>query len=465
VIPVVTPAEMKAIDEAAPEPVEVLVERAGAAVARAALELLGGAYGHRVVVVAGKGNNGADGRAAARRLAGRGARVAVVDAAGAPAVLPRSNLVVDAAYGTGFRGEYRAPDPGGAPVLAVDIPSGVDGLTGAAGPGAVRAEATVTFAALKPGLLFGPGASLAGRVTVADIGLDASGAAASVVEWADVAGWLPERPREAHKWQRALWVVAGSPGMVGAAHLCAATATRAGAGMVRLGVPGAEADATGPVEVVGRRLPASGWDEEVLADAGRCRALAVGPGLGRSEETAAAVRRLLARAPQAAVVDADGLWALGGVEEAAAVLAGRRAPTVLTPHDGEFARLAGSPPGPDRLGAVRDVAGRLGATVLLKGSTTVVAAPGGRVLISTAGDSRLATAGTGDVLTGVIGAFLAQGLGGPEAAAGGAVVHGAAGHLGWRRGLVASDLLGLLPAVLDQDRSATIGGPWRRRWR
>jgi NAD(P)H-hydrate epimerase len=140
VIPVVTPAEMKAIDEAAPEPVDVLVERAGAAVARGALEMLGGAYGRRVVVVAGKGNNGADGRAAAVRLRQRGVRVEVVDAAGAPPALPRSDLVVDAAYGTGFRGEYHAPDPSGAPVLAVDIPSGVDGTTGEAGDDAVRAD-------------------------------------------------------------------------------------------------------------------------------------------------------------------------------------------------------------------------------------------------------------------------------------------------------------------------------------
>src|SRR2546423_4048186 len=169
---------MKAVDQAAPEPVEVLIERAGAAVARTALRMLGGGYGRDVVVVAGKGNNGADGRAAAVRLRKRGARVTVVDAADAPAQLPACDVVIDAAYGTGFHGEYKAPDPGGARVLAVDIPSGLVGLTGEAGEGAVRATVTVTFAALKPGLLLGRGATLAGAVEGVDIGLDTSGATA-----------------------------------------------------------------------------------------------------------------------------------------------------------------------------------------------------------------------------------------------------------------------------------------------
>lgn len=448
-IPVVTPAEMEAIDEAAPEPVEVLVERAGAAVARAALHMLGGGYGRRVVVVAGKGNNGADGRAAARRLHRRGAAVEVVDAAGAPGRLPPCDLVIDAAYGTGFRGEYEAPGPGEAPVLAVDIPSGVDGLTGEAGPASVWAARTVSFAALKPGLLLGAGAERSGQVAVADIGLDTSAATAWVVETGDVLGWLPPMSRDSHKWKTALWVVAGSAGMAGAAQMCARAAMRAGAGLVRLGMPGVAPEPRF-LEVVGRTLPAAGWADAVVEDALRCRAMVVGPGLGRAAGTGADVRRLLERSPLPTVVDADGLFALGGVEEAAAVLARRTAPTVLTPHDGEFRRLCGSAPGADRLGATRELAARLGATVLLKGSTTVVADPDGPALFSTAGDARLATAGTGDVLSGIIGAFLAQGLG-PRAAAGaGAHVHAlAARRRGWRRGLVAGDLLDAVPAVLD----------------
>ncbi|MGI9033668.1 MAG: NAD(P)H-hydrate dehydratase [Acidimicrobiales bacterium] len=438
---------MAEIDRAAPEGTEVLVSRAGAAVARAAVRLLGGTYGRRVVVVAGKGNNGADGRAAATILARRGMRVQVVDAAESSDHPPACHLVVDAAYGTGFRGSYRAPGTGGAPVLAVDIPSGVDGLTGEAGDEAVWAARTVAFAALKPGLVLHPGAERAGEVVVADIGLDTSGARAHLVEDEDVCEWLPSRPAETHKWKSALYVVAGSPGMTGAAHLCARAAMRAGSGTVRLAIPGSRPDPGAP-EVVGRDVPAEGWADVVLDDSQRARALAVGPGLARSDDTRSAVRRLLAASPLPVVVDADGLYALGGRDEAAEVLRARRAPTVLTPHEGEFSRLAGLPPFPDRLTAVRDLASALDATVLLKGSTTVVASPGGDVLVTTTGDSRLATAGSGDVLTGVIGALLASGLEGLRAAATGAFVHGRAASLGWRRGLVAGDLLDLLPLAL-----------------
>ena len=171
-IPIVTPDEMAAIDKAAPEPVEVLIERAGEAVARLAREMLGGTYGRTVNVIAGKGNNGNDGRTAAAALARRGVRVRRFDAADCPSTLPPADLVIDAAYGTGFRGEWRAPRVGAAPVLAVDVPSGVDGLTGAAGRGVLAADRTITFAALKPGLLLGAGRHLAGDVEVVDIGLD-----------------------------------------------------------------------------------------------------------------------------------------------------------------------------------------------------------------------------------------------------------------------------------------------------
>ncbi|MDQ4133649.1 MAG: NAD(P)H-hydrate dehydratase [Actinomycetota bacterium] len=440
---------MSEIDRRAPEPVDVLIHRAGSAVARAAVDMLGGTYGRRVVVVAGKGNNGADGRWAAGWLRRRGVRVTVVEAAEAPDRLPPSDLVIDAAYGTGFRGEYDAPDPG-APVLAVDIPSGVDGLTGEAAPGAVRAAHTVTFAALKPGLLLHPGADRAGPVAVADIGLDVSDATMGLVEWTDVSHWLPDPGSETHKWKSALWVAAGSPGLTGAAHLCARAALRSGAGVVRLGVPGSGPDPGSP-EVVGRPMPDTDWDAYVLEDSDRTKALVVGPGIGRTDDTIAAVRRLIAATPLPLVVDADGLFALGDRKEAAHALAGRDAPTVLTPHEGEYARLAGEKVSGDRVAAVRSLAADLGVTVLLKGSKTVVARADGRVLITTAGDARLATAGSGDVLAGIIGAFLARGLDALEAAAAGAHVHGMAGHLGWRRGLVAGDLIDLLPAVLSAE--------------
>ena len=449
-LPVLTPSEMKAVDEAAPEPVEVLIERAGAVLAREALALLGGTYGRRVSVVAGRGNNGADGRAAARRLERRGVRVRVFDAADAPHSLPPSDLVIDAAYGTGFRGEYKAPETGGALVLAADIPSGVDGLTGVACRGAVQADVTLTFAAYKPGLLLGDGPLLSGAVEVADIGLDVGGATASLIVDGDVFGRVPRRPREAHKYAAAVLAVAGSPGMGGAAQLCSRAAMRAGAGYVRLCTPGATEFVAS--EVVALALPSSAWASEAVAQAERMRAAAVGPGLGRSESTVEEVRRFVAECPLPLVVDADGLYALGNVEEATDFLRPRAASTVLTPHDGEFARLAGRPPGPDRLSETRALASQVGVTVLLKGPTTVVAAPDGAAHFAAAGSARLATAGTGDVLTGVIAAFIALGVDPPLAAALAAHAHGAAAALGHPRGFVASDLLDLLPAWLSGDR-------------
>ncbi len=454
-IPVVTPEEMGAIDAAAPEPTDVLIDRAGAAVARAAVGLLGGTYGRRVVVVAGKGNNGADGRAAARRLERRGARVEVLAAGDLPEALPPCDLVIDAAYGTGFHGEWSPPGPPpSAAVLAVDIPSGIDGLTGEAHGDPWTADRTVTFAALKPGLVLRDGPTRAGAVEVADIGLDVSSAQAHVVEAGDVAAWVPDRPRDAHKWRAACWVVAGSPGMTGAAHLAAAGAQRGGAGYVRLSTPGLDRDPGAPTEVVGVELPADGWADQVLADVDRIAALALGPGLGPDEGAAEQVRLVVGSADRPpVVVDGDGLSALAddrdGTLTAPAGTRGTGPTAVLTPHDGELARLGADPDAPDRLAEVRALAAHRGAVVLAKGSPTVVADPDGRVALVTAGDARLATAGTGDVLTGVIAALLAQGMDPFEAAAGGAHLHGRAGALAWRRGLVAGDVAAHLPAALN----------------
>jgi len=440
--PVVTVEEMAAVDVEAPEPVEVVVERAGAAVAWAARRMLGGVYGRRAVVVCGKGNNGADGRVAARRLRQWGVAVDEVNAADATARLPACDLVVDAAYGTGFRGDYDAPDPGGALVLAVDIPSGVSGDTGEAAPGAVRADATVTFAALKPGLLLGAGPVHAGRVEVADIGLDVSRASIHLVEDGDARAAMPPRRRGDHKWRSAVLVVGGSPGLAGAPWLAASAALHVGAGNVRLAVPGATGWEAPPSEIYSRLLPAEGWADQAVDDGRKCRAVVVGPGLGTADSTAADVRRLLATTEQAVVADADALTLLG--RDAAGVLRGRPAPTVLTPHDAEFERMAGAPPGADRIGAVRELAARTGAIVLLKGPTTVVAAPDGRVRIAAAGSPALATAGTGDVLAGTIAAFLARGAEPLDGAAAAAHAHGAAARRG-PPGLVAGDLFELIP--------------------
>lgn len=446
-IPVLTPSEMAAVDAAAPEPVEVLIERAGAAVAREALRLLGGAYGRRVVVLAGKGNNGADGRSAATKLQRRGVRVTVVSAYDAPDRLPVSDLVVDAAYGTGLRGSYDAPETGGEPVLAVDIPSGVSGLTGEVPGRALQATRTVTFAAMKPGLLLEPGSTLAGEVVVADIGLAIGPCAAHVIERSDVAGWLPSRRPGAHKWDAAVLVIAGSPGMTGAAHLVASAAQRSGAGMVRVGIPGVVDDPRRPTEAVGVDLSEQGW----AAVADRCGALVVGPGLGRAAGVTTGVRALLASVDLPAVVDADALFALGS--EIATLRRCRPADTVLTPHDGEYEHLMGQRPGPDRLDAARRLAAVSASVVLLKGATTVVAEPAGRVRLVTTGDARLATAGTGDVLSGVIGALLAQGMPAFDAAAAGAWLHGRAARLGSPDGLVAGDLPALMPRAIAEVRT------------
>ncbi|MHB1988032.1 MAG: NAD(P)H-hydrate dehydratase [Acidimicrobiales bacterium] len=437
-------------------PVEQLVERAGAAVATEAVSLLGHTYGQRVVVIAGPGNNGADGRVAGRLLEARGMKTTVIDALGPPEVLPACDLVIDAAFGTGFRGEYRAPDPRGAPVLAVDVPTGVDADTGIAGEQAVRATVTVSFGALKAGLLLGEGRSCAGRVKLWPIGLPVPGASECgicLVEDDDIVELLAMRGAEAHKWQTALGVVAGAPGMYGAPSFVSRAASRAGAGMVRLGIPGARPEDLPISEAVSQVLPSSGFDEAALDGLDRCKALVVGPGLGHERPTRASVRRLVAAAPVAVVVDADGLAALGEETSAAEVIAGRGEVTVLTPHEAEFARLAGGPPAGDRIGSVRRLASVTGAVVLLKGSTTIVSSPEGRVLLTTAGSSRLATAGTGDVLSGIIGAFIARGMPGFEAAGLAAHVHARAAGRGYGDGLVAGDLPELVAEVLSEAAS------------
>ena len=445
-IPVVTPARMAEIDAGAPESTEVLIERAGAAVARAALEMMGGRYGRRVVVLAGPGNNGADGRAAARRLRRGGVRVGLWPVTAAPETLPPAHLYIDAAFGTGLSRPFTPPPLArlDAPVLAVDIPSGLDGLTGEVLGGPVwAAQRTVTFAALKPGLLFGEGPAACGQTTVADIGLEVSdddGDATSLLCDGDVEP-LPAGTGATHKWHAAALVVAGSPGMGGAASLACAAAMRSGARMVHLSAP-ASAGVALPIEAVRSEPP-------LTVDASRFRVCAAGPGLGTGAEAAARLAGALALGLPT-VIDADGLRLLR--DPAVAAVVDRRissTPMVLTPHDAELEALVSVRPGPDRIAAARAAAAQLGAVVVLKGGPTVVAEPSGRARIVTSGDARLATAGTGDVLTGMIAGRLAAF--GPERlldrAAEAAHLHGrAAGSVAGARP-VASDVLDALPAV------------------
>ena len=467
-IPVVTPEQMAAIDAAAAEPVEVLIERAGAAVARAAVEVMGGCYGRRVVVLAGPGNNGADGRAAARRLQRAGVRAAVVPVADAPPALPAADLYIDAAFGTGLSRPYTPPQRArpSSPVLAVDIPSGIDGLTGEVLGGPVwAAQRTVTFAALKPGLLFGAAPAACGAVTVADIGLpvaddghdacalltdsdvealpvaDDGHDACALLTDSDVEA-LPAGTGTTHKWHAGVLVVAGSPGMGGAAALTCEAALRSGARIVHLSAPGG-AGVVPPVEVVRTEPP-------LERDAGRFAVCAAGPGLGTTGEAAARLADALALGLPT-VIDADGLRLLRHTTVAEALAHHRRSssPLVLTPHDGELEALVGSRPGADRIAAARAAASRLQAVVLLKGGPTVVASHDGRIRIVASGDARLATAGSGDVLTGIIAGRLAA-LGTSrllDRVAEAAHLHGRAAAAAGSSRIIASDLLGALRSV------------------
>jgi len=452
--PVVTPEEMRAVDAAATAAgvsVETLVERAGAAVAREAIRMMGGTYGREVVVIVGPGNNGADGRVAGRILRERGVRVGFVDALACPAAIAPCDLVIDAAFGTSGRPGWRAPRVGSTPVLAVDLPSGVDGLSGAAADGVLAATRTLTFEAVKPGMLMAPGSELCGEIEIATVGLSAeteARASARLVEASDVARWWPRRPRGAHKWQSAVRVVAGSTGMTGAAALASAAAMRTGAGIVHLSAVGTLVVGA-PIEVVQQPLPMAAWADEVVAGLPRFGSLVIGPGLGRVEMTASDIRRVLAAADLPVVVDGDALTAIAA-DRSLDLLRRRSAPTVLTPHGGEYAALAGEAPTADRAVAARRLANDTGSVVLLKGPVTVIADPSGTAWYVASGDQRLATAGSGDVLAGMIGALLAHGVDPLEAAASAAWVHGRAATLGPPVGLVASDLLEFVPRVIGE---------------
>jgi NAD(P)H-hydrate epimerase len=449
--PLYTAAEMRAAEEAYagyPDSAGELMERAGAAVALEAMHAFPRA--RRFGVVCGGGANGGDGRIAARvlREAGRDA-VETDDPEG-------FDVIVDALFGTGFRGAPRPEaaalieriNAAGVPVLAVDLPSGVDASTGEIAGTAVRATVTVTFHGRKVGCVVAPGRFHAGRVVVADIGLRAGGAAAQRVT-SDVLALVPRRGERDTKYTAGtVLVVGGSPGMTGAAVLAATAALRADAGYVTLAVPCASLAVaeTLALEPVKRGFDwGPGAVEALRADAARADALALGPGLGRTPEAHALVRALLDGLDLPAVVDADALYGLDPVA--------RTAPTVLTPHAGELARLLGEEPawvGAHRLEAARRAAERFGAVVLLKGADTIVQAPGEPPLVCDLGPPSLATAGTGDVLTGVAAAFLAKGLDARIAAASAAAAHGAAAaSVPHQAGLVASDVAAALPVALS----------------
>ncbi len=445
-----------------------LMGRAADGLARTCAALLGPVYGSRVVLLVGSGDNGGDALYAGARLARRGARVDAVllgsrtHEAGLAALrrsggrahpggdatsgdlLAKADLVVDGVVGIGGVGGLRQPvarlveavDASGAWRVAVDLPSGVDADTGRVEGAAFTADVTVTFGCLKPGVLVGPGHARSGVVELVDIGLgphlDGAQAAVQVLEADDVAAaWHQPGPDDDKYTRGVVGVVAGSPAYTGAAVLCVGAALRAGAGMVRFVGEGAAADAV-----------RARWPEAVLGD-GRVQAWVVGPGLGTGPEAVAAVRTALA-SDVPVLVDADGLTVLAEHPE---LVRGRAAPTVLTPHDREYERF-GRAVGDDRLGAARRLAADLGVTVLLKGSTTVVAQPGGLAFVNPTGTSWLATAGSGDVLSGITGTLLAAGLG-AMAPVHAAFVHGLAARVASEGGPVtALDVAAAVPRAL-----------------
>lgn len=445
-IPVATPAEMAAYDRANLANMDRLIVAAGWWVARNAIEMMGGTYGRRVVVIIGPGNNGADGAVAERLLSGRGVAVSSVSP-GAPIDHRRPDLVIDAAFGMGLARPYvSAPVDPCVPVLAVDIPSGLDGLTGQVNGSVLKAARTVTFVAAKPGLFLGEGPALAGEIVVADLGIPhvATNGELALVTASDVAIRWPRRRREAHKWHHAVWIIGGGVTMTGAPRLAALGAQRAGAGYVRLSVPGVDAP-DAPIEAVLAPLAPAGWGEQVALDSERIDAVVIGPGLGRSDQNLADARMAiggLVNASVPMVIDADALGAIADVSLGPQC--------VLTPHDGEYATLTGHDVPTDRVGAVRELAATTNATVLLKGPTTLVAAPDGRVHFIISGDARLATAGSGDVLSGMIGALLSYGLDGFDAASMAAWLHGQAAGTGPVIGLTASGIAARVPAVISE---------------
>jgi NAD(P)H-hydrate epimerase len=487
--PLYSAPEMREAEETYEGPTLDLMERAGAAVAGAILRRYAGAQ--RVSVWCGGGNNGGDGLVVARLLHAAGRQVGVVLLAeesrlsGDPAETLRrarevdvrfresdgpADVVVDALFGTGFAvaprreaaGAIETINGAGAPVVAVDVPSGVDASTGEVAGSAVEADVTITFHGRKVGLAIAPGRFHAGEVEVVDIGLAHDRTLHHRVGPA-VLGLVPRRGQQDNKYSAgSVLVVGGSTGYTGAACLAAEAALRAGAGIVFACVPGSlnQVFEHRLLEVVTRPCADDGQGRlapeaaaAVAELAARADAVALGPGLGRSDGTRELVRLLLERLELPIVADADALFALVGHLE---WVFARDAPTVLTPHAGELGRLLGRESARvnrRRLDAVQVAADEAGAVVLLKGADTLVAAPGHGVLVSDLGNPGLATAGSGDVLTGVLAAFLAKGMEPQLAAAAAAGAQGIAATLAAERhgvaGMIASDVIESLSPALS----------------
>ncbi|MEZ5125230.1 MAG: NAD(P)H-hydrate dehydratase [Thermoleophilia bacterium] len=510
-LPLHSADSMRSIDSAAIQDIGIpsghLMERAGVAVAREILERYDVAG---AVVVAGKGNNGGDGFVVARELANAGVDVVVLalvetssfagdarlnaeilerlgveiirmfDEAGeldqeAEVALEMADVVVDAIFGTGFTGAAKGTAaaaiqlineaPGA--VVSVDIASGVGATHGTVNGPAVIADLTVALHAAKVGHFVTPGGALSGEVVVAPIGIPAAcdrDASVYLLTAEGVADLMVPKTALDHKRSvGTVLVVGGSRGMTGAAHLAAMAALRAGAGLVHVAFPEGAGREKPYAEVITVEVPGSDGEfgmvgrAALYAQAEGLNAAVLGPGLGRGDEAQMLTRELI-DVDRPLLIDADALFALGTRPE---LLAERTAPTVLTPHEGELARLLGQSAeeiAARRLECAVSTAKRANATIVLKGEATIVADPSGRAYVVSTGNPGLATAGTGDVLGGVIAAQLAKGLTATEAACVGAYVHGLAADLAAQGGLgtdglIASDLFQFLPAAIEHLRS------------
>jgi NAD(P)H-hydrate epimerase len=437
--PLYTAEEMRVAESG--HDVDAMMQRAGTAVAEELMRRFPDA--HRIAVHAGGGANGGDGRIAGEILRAHGREL----------VDERPDVVIDALLGTGLQGAPRdetsrlVEEINGAdvPVLAVDLPSGVNASTGEIAGAAVRAHVTVTMHGPKVGLAVAPGRFHAGEVEVVHIGLEPAETEHRLVT-PEILAEVPRRSAGDNKYTAGhVLVVGGSRGMTGAAALASRAALRADAGYVTIAAPAKSLPVleTLVLEAVKRPL------EQALEVAAKAKALAVGPGLGRGETAKALVRQLLAEVDVPAVVDADALFELEPADWPA--------PRVLTPHEGELGRLLGrgsSEVAAHRLASVQEAAERFDCVVVLKGEDSLVAAPGRGILVSALGLPSLATAGTGDVLTGITAAFLAKGMEPQHAAAAACAAQQLASHEAPQRyGLVAGDVVEALPRALARDRA------------
>jgi len=517
---VVTPTQMREIDRRCIEDLGIpgrdLMERAGAAVA-AEVEsiILPDRSDPLVVLLAGKGNNGGDALVTSRLLARKKINTLTFLLAQAPALqgdaalnldrliqsqaplkeliyeselsglresLARANIIVDGIFGTGFKGPAQgiaaeviklvnqtvSARPG-IRVIAIDIPSGLDGETGKVDGAAIRADRTVTMGLPKTGMVRGDGLNCCGRVIAADIGvpsavIDEVSADLELVTGAELSGLIPPRLQNSHKGSYGhLLILAGSPGMTGAAALSSMAALRAGAGLVTLGIP----ESLNPIleekctEVMTIPLPetsAGTLSPDALPPIfDFCRKIdvvAIGPGLSRNSETGELVKDLIRLCPVPLIIDADGL---NLIADDLAVLKAAPSELILTPHPGEICRLTGLTKEElfaDREGTARRFARENNLILVLKGAGTLIASPEGPLRINLNGNPGMATGGTGDILTGLIAGFMAQGMKGSAAACLGVYIHGAAGDQASKKvgqiSLIASDLIQEIPSVLNK---------------